>query len=120
MPYGAGRPADDARLYWRRKHLGGRSPAQPASAGHLGERYDVTRTMGVYEQLGVRPVINATCHWTAFGGSVMWPEVLEAMADARRHCVDMRALLDSASDVICRYTDAEASHVVSGCAAGLQ
>jgi hypothetical protein len=28
--------------------------------------------MGVYERLGVRPIINATCHWTAFGGSVMW------------------------------------------------
>lgn len=76
--------------------------------------------MGVYERLRVRPVINATCHWTAYGGSVMWPEVVEAMADARRHCVDMRQLLDRASEAISRYTHAEASHVVSGCAAGLQ
>src|SRR5436309_15545261 len=66
------------------------------------------------------PVINATCHWTAFGGSVMWPEVIEAMAEARRACVDMRRLLDQASEVISGYTHAEASHVVSGCAAGLQ
>jgi L-seryl-tRNA(Ser) seleniumtransferase len=75
--------------------------------------------MDVYERLGVRPVINATCHWTVYGGSVMWPEVVEAMADARRCCVDMRQLLDRASEVISRYTHAEASHVVSGCAAGL-
>ncbi|MBI3974424.1 MAG: aminotransferase class V-fold PLP-dependent enzyme [Chloroflexi bacterium] len=66
------------------------------------------------------PIINATCHWTAYGGTVMWPEVIEAMAEARRACVDMRQLLDGASEVISRYTHAEASHVVSGCAAGLQ
>ena len=52
--------------------------------------------MSIYERLGVRPVLNATCHWTAYGGSVMWPEVIEAMAEARRHCVDMRQLLDRA------------------------
>jgi uncharacterized pyridoxal phosphate-dependent enzyme len=73
-----------------------------------------------YERLGVRPVINATCHWTAFGGSVMWPEVIDAMAGARRTCVDMRQLLDRAGDFISRYTHGEASYVVSGCAAGLQ
>jgi L-seryl-tRNA(Ser) seleniumtransferase len=76
--------------------------------------------MGVYEQLGVRPVINATCHWTVYGGSVMWPEVLDAMADARHACVDMRQLLDRAGEVISRHTHAQASHVVAGCAAGLQ
>ncbi|HET8631163.1 MAG TPA: aminotransferase class V-fold PLP-dependent enzyme [Thermomicrobiales bacterium] len=75
--------------------------------------------MGVYERLGVRPVINATCHWTVYGGSVMWPEVIEAMADARHACVDMRQLLDRASEVITRYTHAEAAYVVSGCAAAL-
>ena len=41
------------------------------------------------------------------------------MADARRSCVDMRQLLDRAGAVISGYTHAEASHVVSGCAAGL-
>src|SRR5690349_17236954 len=76
--------------------------------------------MSAYAKLGVRPVINATCHWTIYGGSVMWPEVLEAMAEARESCVDMRRLLDSASEVISRHTHAEASYVVSGCAAALQ
>src|SRR5437867_3041821 len=50
----------------------------------------------------------------------MWPEVIDAMAEARRHCVDVRHLLDRASDVLARHTHAEAGHVVSGCAAGLQ
>jgi len=72
-----------------------------------------------YAQLGVRPVINATCHWTNFGGTVMWPEVVEAMAAARTACVDVRQLLDAASAEISKRTHAEASYVVSGCAAGL-
>ena len=76
--------------------------------------------MNGYERYGVRPVINATCHWTIYGGSIMWPEVIEAMAAARHACVDMRKLLDAASEVISRYTHAEASYVVSGCAAALQ
>src|SRR5690242_4645021 len=76
--------------------------------------------MSAYAKLGVRPVLNATCHWTIYGGSVMWPEVIAAMAEARASCVDMRRLLDAASEVISRYTHAEASYVVSGCAAALQ
>src|SRR5262245_30969269 len=74
----------------------------------------------IYQRLGVRPVLNATCHWTAFGGSVMWPEVIDAMAEARQSCVDMRRLLDKASEAISAHTHAGASYVTSGCAAGLQ
>lgn len=76
--------------------------------------------MGVFESIGVRPLINATCHHTIYGGTVMWPEVAEAMSDARRTCVEMRVLLDRASEIISRYTHAEGSHVVSGCAAALE
>ncbi len=76
--------------------------------------------MGVYERFGVHPVINATCHWTVYGGSVMWPEVTAAIAEARGTCVDMRQLHDRASEIIAHYTHAEAGYVVSGCAAALQ
>lgn len=76
--------------------------------------------MGIYERLGVRPLINATCHWTDYGGTIMWPEVIEAMADARRSCVSVRELFDRASAVITSYTHADAAHILSGCAAALQ
>ncbi|MEA2596025.1 MAG: D-glucosaminate-6-phosphate ammonia-lyase [Thermomicrobiales bacterium] len=75
--------------------------------------------MGVYDRLGVRPVINATCHWTDYGGALMWPDVIEAMADARRSYVNVHDLIDRAGPVISGYTHAEATHIVSGCAAGL-
>src|SRR5579884_730485 len=76
--------------------------------------------MGVYEDFGVRRIINATCHHTIYGGTVMWPEVSKAMEDARQSCVVMRELLDRASEIISKHTHAEASHVVSGCAAALE
>jgi D-glucosaminate-6-phosphate ammonia-lyase len=76
--------------------------------------------MGIYERLGVRPLVNATCHHTIYGGTVMWPEVAAAMVEARESCVQMSELLDRASEIISRHTHADASHVVSGCAAGLE
>ena len=38
--------------------------------------------MGIYEELGLRTVINASGTLTRLGGSRMAPEVLAAMADA--------------------------------------
>ncbi len=73
----------------------------------------------VYASLGVRRVINATCHWTRFGGTIMPPEVLAAMQASASAYVDVGALLDAASARISRHTHAEASYVVSGCAAAL-
>src|SRR5581483_3475911 len=50
------------------------------------------RHMGLYAELGVRPVINACATLTRLGGSLMPPEVLEAMAEAARHFVDLQEL----------------------------
>ena len=38
----------------------------------------------VYDRLGVRPIINANGTQTTLGGSIMEPEVAQAMADS--HC----------------------------------
>jgi D-glucosaminate-6-phosphate ammonia-lyase len=75
--------------------------------------------MDVYAQLGVRRVINATCHWTRFGGTIMPPPVLDAMRAAADAYVDLVELQDAASRVIARHTHAQAGYVVSGCAAAL-
>jgi len=50
----------------------------------------------VYARLGVRRVINATCHWTRFGGTVMPPPVLDAMRAAAEAYVDLYELQDAA------------------------
>jgi len=43
----------------------------------------------MFEQLGVRPLINAATSLTALGGSLMPPEVLDAMRSASSAFVDM-------------------------------
>jgi L-seryl-tRNA(Ser) seleniumtransferase len=73
----------------------------------------------VYARLGVRRVINATCHWTRFGGTVMPPPVLDAMRAAAEAYVDLNELHDAASRVIAAHCRSQAGYVVSGCAAAL-
>ena len=47
--------------------------------------------MDAYEDLGVRPFINAADNYTRFGGSIMWPCAVEAMVEAsRKVCQSVR------------------------------
>ena len=48
--------------------------------------------MGVYERLGVRPVINADATLTRLGGSLMAPEVSDARREAAGNFVVMHEL----------------------------
>ena len=68
---------------------------------------------------GLQEVIVATGNFTELGGSLMPEEVLEAMLDAARSFVDIRALHEWAGQVIADVTGAEAGYVTSGAAAGL-
>ncbi len=72
-----------------------------------------------YAALGVRRFINATCHHTMYGGTLL-PEVsLQAMQAAADSAVDMLELQKAAGGVISRYTHAEDGFIVSGCAAAM-
>ena len=73
----------------------------------------------VYERYGVRPIINASGPSTRLSGSVMAPEVAQAMAEASQHCVDIAEWQAAAGAVIARHTGAEAGYVTCGAAAGL-
>src|SRR5215210_1358953 len=76
-------------------------------------------TMGVYKDLGVRTVINASGTLTRLGGSRMAPEVLAAMTEAAASFVHIDELQVNAGRVIAEATGAEAGYVVAGAAAGL-
>ena len=39
-------------------------------------------TLGIYERLGLRPIINARGTHTRLGGTLILPEVLDAMREA--------------------------------------
>jgi seryl-tRNA(Sec) selenium transferase len=73
----------------------------------------------IYERLGVRTIINAKGPSTRLSGTIMRPEVAEAMAQASQHCVEMAELQARASEIIAETTGAEAGLVTSGAAAGL-
>jgi D-glucosaminate-6-phosphate ammonia-lyase len=75
--------------------------------------------MDVYDDLGVRKVINGLATVTVLGGSLMPPEVLGAMADAARHFVDIDELQEKAGARIAAWTRNEAAYVSCGAAAGL-
>lgn len=75
--------------------------------------------MDIYERLGVRTIVNATGFATELGGAIMAPEVVEAMAQAARSCVQMRELHEKAGRRIAELVGVEAACVASCAAAGL-
>lgn len=75
--------------------------------------------MSLYDELGVRPLINASATLTRLGGSLMPPEVIEAMLDASRHFVNLDELQIRVGERLAELTHNEAAYVCSGAAAGL-
>ena len=73
----------------------------------------------IYDRLGVRTIINASGPSTRLSGSIMHPEVSEAMREASQSCVDIAELQSRASEIIAEITGAESGYVTSGAAAGL-
>src|SRR5947209_889710 len=89
-----------------------------------GGRIAIPRTgpgtrMGVYEDLGLRPIINASGSVTRLGGAPMPAAVVDAFAAAAVEAVPLDELQAAASRVIADVTGAEAGLVTSGAAAAL-
>ncbi len=76
--------------------------------------------MGVYQCLGVRPIINlSTGTATRWGGAFMEQETLDAMNEAAKESVRMDELQAAASKTIAEKTHAEAGIVTCGASAAL-
>ncbi len=75
--------------------------------------------MDIYDELGVRKIINGSATLTALGGSLMPPEVLAAMAEAAQHFVEIDELQEKVGQKIATLTHNEAAYVSCGAAAGL-
>src|SRR5438128_7244085 len=85
--------------------FGGQAAAAPAS--------------NVYTRLGLRPIINASGTYTHLGGSLMPPEVLEAMNAAAQNYVPIRDLTTAVGDRIAQLTGNEAALVTTGAAGAI-
>ena len=69
---------------------------------------------GLYEDLGVRPVINAQGNRTVIGGSQLSKAVEEARIEANERYVEMRELLEKSGEYIADLLGTEAAYVTSG------
>jgi L-seryl-tRNA(Ser) seleniumtransferase len=76
-------------------------------------------TPRTYQQLGLRRVINGAATLTRLGGSLMPPEVLDAMRDAAGSFVQLDELQRAVGRRLAELTNNEAAYVSSGAAAGL-
>ncbi len=75
--------------------------------------------MGIYEELGVRRVVNAAGTYTAVGASRMRKETLAAMAEASESYVELPKLLRAVEDRIAEMTRNEAAFVCNSCSTAL-
>lgn len=75
--------------------------------------------LGIYQELGVKTLINAGGHFTVTGGSLMSKAVINAMNEAAQNFVEMSNLLTRAGEIIAETIGAEAAVVTSGAAAGI-
>src|ERR1700753_1461515 len=69
----------------------------------------------IYEQIGVRPLINAKGTYTIISGSLSLPEVKQAMEEAGRHYVNMDELMAAVGGKLANITRAGGG---GGCAGG--
>lgn len=75
--------------------------------------------MGIYERLGVRPIVNARGTISYLGGSIAHPEVLESMVEASRQFVNTYELEQAVGRRLAELTRNEAAFVAVSAAAGL-
>ncbi len=75
--------------------------------------------MNIYQELNIRQYINAYGTVTRYGGSIMAPEVLEAMREASRSYVNMDEFHQKAGEKISSLLGCEAAFVTSGAEAGI-
>jgi D-glucosaminate-6-phosphate ammonia-lyase len=73
----------------------------------------------IYDELGVRKVINGLATVTILGGSIMPPEVVATMAEASRHFVEIDEVQARVGERIAAWTHNEAAYVCCGAAAGI-
>jgi L-seryl-tRNA(Ser) seleniumtransferase len=73
----------------------------------------------IYARLGIRPVINGVGVVTYLGGSLMPPEVVDAMEQAGRHFVPLAELQKKVGARIAELLGAPAAMVTCGCASAI-
>lgn len=87
--------------------------------GTTAAMHDHGPNRDVYQELGVRPIINAAGTITMFGGSLMPPEVVSAWRLASQSFVNLPELQTRIGERIAKLLDVEAALVTTGAAGGI-
>ena len=93
--------------------LGGSSVSLAQTAKGLRTGVDI------YQSIGIRPMINGRGTFTIVSGSLMLPEVREAMSAASRHYVHIDEMMNAIGVRLGELTGAEFGMVSSGCSAAI-
>ena len=72
-----------------------------------------------YESLGVRPLVNAKGTYTIISGSLILPEVRQAMSEASKRYVNLDELMEAVGARIAEVMQCEWGLVTNGCASAL-
>ena len=93
------------------------------TAGQLYEKsaaaFGIDTRGNVYSRLGVKTVVNCRGTWTYLSGSLQFPEVREAQAEAGKHFVNMVELHHAVGRRLAELTGAESGLITSGAAGAM-
>ncbi len=103
----------------RRKFLTASATAAAAASGLAAPPPAASSGATIYARLGIRPVINGVGVVTHLGGSLMPPEVVEAMEQASLHFVPLTELQQKVGARIAELLGAPAAMVTCGCASAI-
>lgn len=103
----------------RRLLLKGASLASLITAVPSSLRAAAKRPSGVYEQLGIRPVVNFVGTHTTIGASKMWEDLHEAAAQASREYVVLEELKDKIGERLSVLIGCEDALVTTGAAGAI-
>lgn len=73
----------------------------------------------IYQKLGIPTIINASGSMTVLGGSIMLPEVAQAMAEASQNYVHLPTLKKTLENRVAEMLSVAAVHFCSGASAGI-
>ena len=96
-----------------------RGPLAAAVEPWRADRSTRTALRGIYEELNLRPFINAAGTYTSLSACVMPREVVAAMEEASRQHVSIPELQAAAGDRIASLVGADAALITAGCADAL-
>jgi uncharacterized pyridoxal phosphate-dependent enzyme len=109
------------RRFVQRSLMAGAATSLLPTVGQAATTVPVSVPVGpnLFEEIGVRPLVNAKGTYTIISGSLSLPEVKQAMEEAGRHYVNMDELMAAVGARLAKITGADWGIVTGGCAAAI-